>query len=96
MQNLLGDLIARIQNGQQARLGAIVLHPATPKNLYCILEILRDEGYILGYQEWYDQRTNRTYLKLFLKYSAIGVPSIKKIFQISKPTKRVYIATQVL
>ena len=51
MQNLLGDLISRIQNGQQARLGAIILHPATPKSLICILEILRDEGYILGFQE---------------------------------------------
>lgn len=51
MQNLLGDLITRIQNGQQARLGAITLHTATPKRLYRILEILRDEGYIIGFQE---------------------------------------------
>ena len=51
MQNLLGDLITRIQNGQQARLSAILLSPAIPKNLFKILEILRDEGYILGFQE---------------------------------------------
>jgi ribosomal protein S8 len=51
MQNLLGDLITRIQNGQQARLGAILLSSATPKSLFKILEILRDEGYILGFQE---------------------------------------------
>jgi len=96
MHNLLGDLIARIQNGQQARLGAITLHPATPKNLITILEILREEGYILGFQEWFDIRTKRTYIKLYLKYSATGVPTIRKIFQISKPTKRIYIKTQIL
>lgn len=96
MQNLLGDLIVRIQNGQQARLGAILLHPATPKRLFIILEILRDEGYILDFQEWYDQRTKHTFIKLFLKYNAMGVPSIRKIFQISKPTKRIYISTKAL
>ena len=26
----------------------------------------------------------------------MGVPSIRKIFQISKPSKRIYVATQVL
>jgi ribosomal protein S8 len=51
MQNLLGDLIVRIYNGQQARLGAIILHQATPKSCLIILEILRKEGYILGFQE---------------------------------------------
>jgi small subunit ribosomal protein S8 len=96
MQNLLGDLITRIQNGQQARLSAILLSPAIPKNLFKILEILRDEGYILGFQEWHDQKLNRTFIKLFLKYNIMGVPSIRKIFQISKPSRRIYIATQLL
>ena len=51
MHNLLADLITRISNGQQARLSAIVLHSATPKYCILILDILRDEGYILGFQE---------------------------------------------
>ena len=49
MHNLLGDLITRIYNGQQARLGAILLHPATPKSCLLILDLLREEGYIGGY-----------------------------------------------
>jgi len=96
MQNLLGDLITRIYNGQQARLGAILLHTATPKSSLAILEILRDEGYIVGFQETYDERLKRTFLKVLLKYNAMGVPAIKKIFQISKPTRRVYISTIIL
>lgn len=96
MQNLLGDLIVRIYNGQQARLGAIILHQATPKSCLLILEILRKEGYILGFQEWYDARLNRNFIKVLLKYNAMGVPAIKKIFQISKPTRRVYVSTILL
>lgn len=96
MHNLLGDLITRIYNGQQARLGAILLHSATPKYCMAILEILREEGYILGFQEWYDPKLNRTFLKILLKYNAMGVPAIKKIFQISKPTRRIYISTIIL
>ena len=49
MQNLLGDLITRIYNGQQARLGAILLDARTPKSCLLILDILRNVGYILGY-----------------------------------------------
>jgi len=96
MQNLLGDLITRIYNGQQARLGAIILHPATPKSCILVLDLLRDEGYILGYNLWYDPKLKRTFLKVLLKYSAYGAPAIKKIFQISKPTRRIYISTVIL
>lgn len=96
MQNLLGDLITRIYNGQQARLGAIILHPATPKSCLLVLDLLRDEGYILGYNLWYDPKLKRTFLKVLLKYSAYGAPAIKKIFQISKPTRRIYISTVIL
>ena len=96
MHNLLGDLITRIYNGQQARLGAILLHTATPKSCILILEILRNEGYIIGFQEWYDYKLKRMYLKVLLKYDHMGLPVIKKIFQISKPTRRVYLSTLVI
>ena len=58
--------------------------------------MLREEGYIVGFQEYYNVKLKRTFIKVLLKYNAIGVPAIKKIFQISKPTRRVYISTQVL
>ena len=93
MQNLLGDLIIRIQNGQQARLGAITLHSATPKSLVRLLEILREEGYIIGFQEHYNKKFKHIQLKVFLKYNTMGMPAIRKIFQVSKPSKRIYIST---
>lgn len=96
MQNFLGDLLTRIRNGQQARLGAILLHPATPQSCIAVLEVLRDEGYIIGFQEWYDVRTNRRFLKVILKYSATGAPAIRGIFQVSKPSRRVYASTKAL
>ena len=96
MQNLLGDLITRIYNGQQARLGAILLDARTPKSCLLILDILRNEGYILGYHTWYDSKLKRTFLKVLLKYSTLGTPAIKNFFLISKPTRRIYISTLVL
>lgn len=96
MQNYLGDVITRIRNGHQARLGAVLLHSATPKSCVKILEVLREEGYILGFQEWNDEITNRQFLKVLLKYNRAGRPAIGNIFQVSKPGRRVYVSTKSL
>lgn len=88
MQNFLGDMITRIRNGQRARLGAIYLHYFTPKLCLKILKILKDEGYILGFQ--YISLNNQLQIKVLLKYNANGVGTIKSIFQISKPGMPLY------
>lgn len=95
MQNFLGDMITRIRNGHRARLGAILLHPSTPKLCVRLLEILRDEGYILGFQ-YIVNENNKPQIKVLLKYDATGSSVIQSFFQISKPSRRVYISLNSL
>lgn len=95
MQNFLGDIRTRIINGHRARLGAVFLHPSTPKMYIKLLEILRDEGYIVGFEE----KTNycsKVQIKVILKYDYNGISIIKSFFQISKPSRRVYLTLNAL
>jgi small subunit ribosomal protein S8 len=92
MQNFLGDMRTRIINGHRARLGAVFLHPSTPKIYIKILEILREEGYILGFQHEVNiYNSNKSQLKVILKYDHSGTPIIRSFFQISKPSRPVYL-----
>ena len=91
MHNFVGDMIIRIQNGHRARLGAIFLHPLTPNLCVRILELLREEGYILGFQYVRGTKSLRPQIKVFLKYDATGVSVISSFFQVSKPSRRVYV-----
>lgn len=95
MQNFLGDMITRIRNGHRARLGAILLHPSTPKLCVRLLEILRNEGYILGFQ-YIVNSNNTSQIKVLLKYDATGSSVIQSFFQISKPSRRVYVSLNSL
>jgi len=95
MQNLLGDMITRIRNGHRARLGAILLHHSTPKLCVRLLEILRNEGYILGFQFIVNSK-NKTQIKVLLKYDATGSSVINSFFQVSKPSRRVYVSLNSL
>ena len=94
MQNFLGDMLTRIRNGQRARLGAIYLHPFTPKLCVQVLVLLRIEGYISGFQ--YICLNNKIFIKVLLKYNNVGEEVIKSIFQISKPGRRIYLGLNSL
>ena len=94
MQNFLGDMLTRIRNGQRARLGAIYLHPFTPKLGVQVLVLLRTEGYISGFQ--YICLNNKIFIKVLLKYNNVGEEVIKSIFQISKPGRRIYLGLNSL
>jgi small subunit ribosomal protein S8 len=84
MKNILWNMFANIQNGQSAK-KAYVLHR---KKKICeyVLNVLWDEGFILGYKI---SRDNPLSLKIFLKYVA-GKPVIQTLKAVSKPGSRVY------
>lgn len=94
MQNYIGDMLTRIRNGQRARLGAVYLHKYTPKICIQILILLRNEGYITGFQYILDNNTKQ--LKVLLKYNATGEAVVKGIFQVSTPGKGVYLSVNSL
>ena len=86
MSDPLGDMLARIRNGQRAR-QAIVAAPAS-KLRANVLEVLRREGFIRGYSRE-DLRPGVAELKIELKY-VDGEPVIREISRVSKPGRRVY------
>merc|ERR1711966_228186 len=57
-----------------------------------ILNILWDEGFILGYQT---SKKNSELFEVFLKYNS-NVPSISVIKSVSKPGKRIYFSAKQL
>lgn len=96
MRDFIGDMLTRIRNGQRARLESIILHPATPNYCENLLELLWEEGYIRGFTEFYDEKKNRKFIKVLLKYNSIGTPIIKGVFRVSTPGRRRYISIKAL
>jgi small subunit ribosomal protein S8 len=69
-----------------------------PKNILCILTILRKRGVIRGFtlQEQSVQDKKKRQVILYLKYDAVGKPLIDTLFIVSKPSRRVYISSVAL
>tara|TARA_Y100001958_G_C21210295_1_gene536084 strand:+ start:477 stop:875 length:399 start_codon:yes stop_codon:yes gene_type:complete len=82
----VGDMFTRIRNGQMRNLSFVSV-PAS-KFRVKILDILKNEGYIVNYI-LENSDTNKKTLKVNLKYYE-GSPVIKEIKRISKPGRRVY------
>jgi small subunit ribosomal protein S8 len=82
----LGDMLARIKNGQRANKSSIV-SPASRLRAN-VLEVLKREGYIRGYSQA-ELRPGVAQLTIELKYHE-GKPVIQKIERVSKPGRRVY------
>ncbi len=82
----LGDMLARIRNGLHAHLDQVDV-PASKLRAQ-VLDLLKREGYINGYDEREERKGIKT-LVVNLKYFN-GEPSIKTLQRISKPGRRVY------
>ena len=82
----IGDMFARIRNGQMRSLESIDIPSSNFRRN--ILEILKNEGFI---KDYYIEKlkNNKINLKINLKYYE-GDPVIKEIKRISKPGRRVY------
>lgn len=91
MSHSLCRMLTAIKNGQMSKKNNICIK----KTNYCerVLKSLWDEGLILGYSNTPDSYNN---LKVFLKYSSSGTPSINKIEFISKPGRRLYLSSKQL
>lgn len=81
----IGDMLTRIRNGQRAGKSFIVT-PAS-KLRVSVLDVLKSEGYIRGYEQAADG--GKPMLKIELKYFD-GEPVIRELTRVSKPGRRVY------
>ena len=85
MSDPIADMLTRIRNAQMVE-KAIVTMPAS-KVKTAIAQVLKDEGYIDGFQVKSNDGKNE--LEIALKYYA-GRPVIERIERVSRPGLRVY------
>ena len=83
----VGDLLARIRNGQLRGLAKI--KSPNSKLRTRVLDVLQEEGFIRGYAEVEFKDSGRKELEIELKYHE-GQPVIRELKRISTPGRRVY------
>jgi small subunit ribosomal protein S8 len=84
----IADMFTRIRNGLQARLDTVVI--PTSKNKVRIAEILQSEGFIDSFSVEADGAVKKI-LRIKLRYTHAGIPTISTLLKISKSTKRTYV-----
>ena len=86
MNDPLGDMLTRIRNAQM-RGKSTVRTPASKLRAW-VLDVLKDEGYIRGYDK-VAADNGQPELEISLKYFE-GEPVIRDLKRVSKPGRRVY------
>lgn len=85
MSDPIADLLTRIRNAQMVAKSIVVVPSSKVK--VAIAQVLKDEGYIDGFQVKADGKKSE--LEITLKYYA-GRPVIERIERVSRPGLRVY------
>ncbi len=92
MNDPLGDMLTRIRNAQ-LRGRSTVRTPASKLRAW-VLDVLKDEGYIRGY-ETATGEDGHPELEISLKYYE-GTPVIRELHRVSTPGRRVYMGVKDL
>jgi small subunit ribosomal protein S8 len=89
MTDPIADMLTRTRNAQRAEKTSVSMPSSKLK--IAIAQVLKDEGYIDGFQV--HQSGNKPVLEMALKYYA-GRPVIELIERVSRPGLRVYKSCQ--
>jgi len=90
MNDPLGDMLTRIRNAQMR--GKSTTTSPSSKLRKWVLDVLKDEGYIRGYEETTDKNGHPA-VEISLKYYE-GTPVIRELKRVSKPGRRVYLGVK--
>ena len=90
MNDPIGDMLTRIRNAS-LRGKSTVRTPASKLRAW-VLDVMADEGYIRGYEQVTSDKGHAE-LDISLKYYD-GAPVIRELKRVSKPGRRVYMASQ--
>jgi small subunit ribosomal protein S8 len=85
MSDPIADMLTRIRNAQMVDKATVAMPSSKVKA--AIAQVLKDEGYIDGFQVKTD--SGKSELEIALKYYA-GRPVIERIERVSRPGLRVY------
>ena len=91
MSDPVGDLLARIRNGQLRSLNKI--NSPHSRLRASVLDVLKEEGFIRSYTEV--ETSGRRELEIELKYHE-GQPVIRELKRVSTPGRRVYTSVKDL
>jgi len=86
MTDPIADLLSRIRNAQIAKHDRLDV-PASKLKVE-VVKLLKEEGFIKNFREVEGSPVGT--LRIFLRYSAEGVPAISHLTKVSKPGRRVY------
>jgi small subunit ribosomal protein S8 len=91
-QDPIADMLTRIRNANRVGRKKVVI----PRSKICtgIAQVLKDEGYITGFDVIDDGQQGQIHVEL--KYSLSGDKVIHEIQRISKPGRRIYSAVDKL
>lgn len=85
----IADMFTRIRNAIKNHSDFVCFDFSNVKLAIC--RLLKSEGFVSGFAV-FESGVNKRFIKLILKYDKEGVSLIDKIYRISKPSKRVYVA----
>jgi small subunit ribosomal protein S8 len=85
MSDPIADMLTRIRNAQMVEKASVTMPASKVKT--AIAQVLKDEGYIDGFQV--KSADGKNELEIALKYYA-GRPVIERIERVSRPGLRVY------
>lgn len=87
MSDTLSDMVARINNGQTAKLNTV--NVIYSKLNLAVLNILKKEGFVADYNVVKIESSSFNSISVDLKYD-LGSPVIKQFKRVSKPGRRIY------
>ncbi|TPE50398.1 30S ribosomal protein S8 [Amaricoccus solimangrovi] len=90
MNDPLGDMLTRIRNASMR--GKSTVRTPASKIRRWVLDVLKDEGYIRGYEDVTSAK-GLPEIEISLKYFD-GAPVIRELKRVSKPGRRVYSAAK--
>ena len=84
----ISDCLTRIRNAQRA--GHKSARLSVTSQTKVLLDVLKSEGFIDGYEHRKGEKLSEHAYEVFLKYYSVGEPMMTVIRRISKPGRRVY------
>ncbi|MCB9498294.1 MAG: 30S ribosomal protein S8 [Bacillales bacterium] len=94
MTDPIADMLTRIRNANAMKKKTVNIPLSRVKKE--ILEVLRVEGYIEGYQVKRDEKSHHSVIEVTLKYLSNNARVIQGLKRISKPGLRVYAGNEDL
>ncbi len=90
--DVIADMLVAIKNASCLRKEKIEVPFSKLK--YEILRVLKEEGFISNFRKV--DATNKSYLRIFLKYGPNKEQVIRNIVRVSKPGRRIYVGYKQL